>query len=297
MPDLSIVIPTFNTASMTLACCRAVLAAATAAEVIVVDDGSSDGTAALLAREMPGVRVVRLDENRGYAVAANRGVAAAGGAIILLLNSDAVIDEPAVVAILAAFASDPRLGIAGAQLVGTDGAAQWSGGRTPTLPWIVGVVSGAGPLVRLVRRRAPQPHPQRDVDWVSGAAMAFRRQVWNEAGPLDEGFLFYCQDISFCLRAGTAGWRVTILFAARVVHALGATIAGDRSLRYDPERLWTDLLQWGGAHYGRAWSIYARIVLAGVAWLRVLGRKLRAPFRRDETTAALVRAARRLTRG
>jgi GT2 family glycosyltransferase len=69
---LSIVIPTFNTASMTLACCRAVLASMPeAAEVLVVDDGSTDGTAELLPS---GVTVVRLEVNRGFAVAANRGV-------------------------------------------------------------------------------------------------------------------------------------------------------------------------------------------------------------------------------
>ncbi len=297
MPDLSIVIPTYNTASMTLACCRAALAASDWAEVIVVDDGSNDGTVSLLAHEVPRVRIVRLEENRGYAVAANRGVAAAGGSIILLLNSDAVIDGRAIASLLAAFESDPKLGIAGAQLVGTDGAPQWSGGRTPTLPWIAGVVSGAGHLARLVRTRGTQPQPQRDVDWVSGAAMAFRRQVWSAAGPLDEGFLFYCQDITFCLRAGAAGWRVKIISDARVVHRLGGTVAGDSALGHDPERLWIDLLRWGSARYGRAWSVVARIVLTSLAWLRIIGRKLRSPLRRDETTAALVRAARRLVSG
>ncbi len=294
MPHLSIVIPTFNTASMTLACCRAALAAPDSAEVIVADDGSTDETAELLAREEPRVRVIRLEENRGYAVAANHGVAAATGSIIILLNSDAVIDEKALEAFLAAFDSDPKLGIAGAQLIGTDGALQWSGGRTPTLLWIAGVVSGAGHLARLVRRRPVLSWPRRDVDWVSGAAMAFRRQVWNEAGPLDERFLFYCQDITFCLRARSGGWAVSIVSEARVVHGLGATIAGDGSLRHDPERLWIDLFHWGEGHYGRTWSRFARVVLTSVAWLRVAARTLRSPLRRDETTAALVRAARGL---
>jgi GT2 family glycosyltransferase len=293
--SLSIVIPTFNTASMTLACCRAALAGSLdSAEVIVADDGSTDGTAELLAREEPRVLVVRLEENRGYAVAANRGVAAATGSIILLLNSDAVISEKTLAAFLAAFDSDPKLGIAGAQLIDTDGALQWSGGRTPTLPWIAGVVSGAGHLASLVRHRPLPSGLRRDVDWVSGAAMAFRRQVWNEAGPLDEGYLFYCQDITFCLRARNGGWAVSVVSEARVMHGLGATIAGDSSLRQDPERLWVDLLHWGEGHYGRTWSRFARVVLTSVAWLRITGRRLRSPFRRDETTARLVRAAKRL---
>jgi GT2 family glycosyltransferase len=291
MPDLSIVIPTFDTASMTLRCCRAVLASMPeSTEVIVADDGSTDGTAELLAREIPAVHVVRLESNHGFGPAANRGVGGAGGRIILLLNSDAVVEEGALRSILAAFDGDPALGVAGARLLNSDGSPQWSGGRTPTLLWMIGVVSGAGWLARFFRRRAPA-EAQRDVDWVSGAAMAFRREVWEAAGPFDERFRFYCQDIELCLSARNAGWRVRIVPEARVVHGLGRTVAGNGVLRHDPKRLWPDLLNWGAAYYGRRWAVRARVVLLGVAWLRIAWRKLR---RRDETTETLVRAARTL---
>src|SRR5258707_3645910 len=87
--DFSIVIPTFNTSSMTLACCRAAIAAAPPeSEVIVVDDGSTDGTCEVLRAEVPEVQIVRLDVNRRFAAAANAGVAAAEGATILHLNAD-----------------------------------------------------------------------------------------------------------------------------------------------------------------------------------------------------------------
>jgi GT2 family glycosyltransferase len=265
MPDLSVVIPTFDTASMTLRCCRAVLASMPASsEVIVADDGSTDGTAELLTREAPTVKIVRLEENRGFAAAANRGVAAAQGRIILLLNSDAIVQDGALRAILAAF-DDPRLGVAGARLLDEDGTPQWSGGATPTLPWMIGVVSGAGHLARRVRRDGP-----RRIDWVSGAAMAFRREVWSAAGPLSERFRFYCQDIDFCLRASDAGWDVRIVEEARVVHARGGTIAAGNPLRYDPARLWPDLLAWGTGHYGRAWGAVARVTLVLAALTRVV---------------------------
>ncbi len=317
MPDLSVVIPTFNTASMTLRCCRAVLASMPeVTEIIVADDGSSDETSELLAREVPSVQVVRLESNRGFATAANRGVGVARGGIILLLNSDAMVSDGALQAIVAAF-DDPNLGVAGARLVNEDGTPQWSGGRTPTLPWMIGVVSGAGRFAGLFRRakhrqeclchidsaeKQGQHKPQCpmwhrhsclcEVDWVSGAAMAFRRDVWNAASPLDERFRFYCQDIEFCLRARKAGWRVAIVENARVVHGLGGTVAANDALRHDPARLWPDLLDWGTSHHGRRWSIVARIVLVTVAWLRVAWN---VAFRRGQT-AALIRGARSLQR-
>jgi N-acetylglucosaminyl-diphospho-decaprenol L-rhamnosyltransferase len=293
MPDLSIVIPTFNTASMTLRCCRAVLASMPqGTEVIVMDDGSTDGTAALLAREVPSVLVVRLDSNRGFAPAANRGAGAAHGRIIMLLNSDAIVGEGALHAIVAAFDADPNLGIAGAQLINEDGTRQWSGGPTPTLPWMIGVVSGAGRFVRLFRRNAHRQECLCEVDWVSGAAMAVRAEVWQAAGPLDEQFRFYCQDIELCLRARNAGWRVAVVENAPVIHTLGGTVAGHNALRHDPERLWPDLFDWGTAHYGKRWSVVARIVLVSAAWLRITWSSV---FRRGQISA-LIRGARSLQR-
>ncbi|MBV9188248.1 MAG: glycosyltransferase family 2 protein [Acidobacteria bacterium] len=289
MIELSVVIPTFNTAQMTLRCCRAVLASLPRdSEVIVADDGSTDGTAELLAREAPSVRVIRLESNRGFAPAANRGVAASRGKIILLLNSDAIVEGEALREILIAFAADPKLGVAGARLLNPDRTPQWSGGAAPTMAWMIGVVSGAGPLARFVRRRGSRM--QSDVDWVSGAAMAFRREVWEIAGPLDERFLFYCQDIEFCVRAGDAGFRVAILDAIRVVHAIGGTVSrggAERSdvLRHDPERLWADLLTWGGRRYGRRWMFVARSILTIAAAVRI---GARAILRRDN--APFVRA-------
>ena len=246
---------------MTLRCCRAVLAAKPDAEVIVVDDGSTDDTAHCMP---PEVRVVRLETNSGFATAANRGVAAANGDIILLLNSDAIVDANTLHAFELAFENDARLGVAGAQLMEEDGTPQWSGGRTPTLIWMIAVVSGAG------SRKTPRVKTH--VDWVSGAAMAFRREAWT---PLNERFLFYCQDIDFCLAARAKGWDVRIIDDARVVHAMGKTIAADNPLRYDPAKMWPDLLMWGRAHYGKTWTAFARVALMLSAALRIVWTKLR----------------------
>ena len=262
---LSVVIPTYNTAEMTLRCVRAIQGAD---EVIVVDDGSTDDTVDRLSRE---ARVISLEKNRGFAAAANRGVAEARGDLILLLNSDAIVEPDALNAFVAAFENDPKLGVAGAQLLNEDGSKQWSGGRTPTLPWMIGVVSGAGHLLRRVIPKRGLESP-RHTDWVSGAAMMFRREAWQ---PLDERYLFYCQDIDFCLNAQKAGWHVRIVDEARVTHAHGSTIAPGSEMSYDPARMWPDLLTWGRNYYGVSWASRARIVLIAVAALRVAWRKVR----------------------
>jgi len=266
---------------MTLACCRAAIAAMPAeSEVIVVDDGSTDGTCEVLRAEVPEVQIVRLDRNQRFAAAANAGVAVANGAIILLLNSDTRIDREAPAKLLAAFADDAKLGVAGAQLIDSDGTPQWSGGPQPTLLWMVVMVSGiAHALPRRKRTRGG------DVGWVSGAAMAFRREAWIDAGPLNETYHFYAQDLELCVRARANGWHVRVIEDAKVVHDGGATLRRARhvaELPHDPSLLWLDLLAWGRAHYGRAWAWSARALMFAAASLRILGRTLRELLLRGE---------------
>lgn len=287
-PPLSIVIPTFNTAAMTLACCRAAMAAAPDAEILVADDASTDGTAELLRAQAAEVVVVRLDSNRRFAGAANVGVAASGGRVVLLLNSDAILDSAAVAAFLAAFDDDPRLGVAGARLVHPDGTPQWSGGPLPTLLWLMVMVSGSA---RFRPRRTAKRGPSA-VAWVSGAAMAFRRETWEAAGPFRESYRFYAQDLEFCARARAAGWSVRIVEDARVVHGGGATMREWRDitdLPHDPSLLWLDLLTWGRRHYGRAWAMVALPAVCLAAFARItLRRILRSPRSgTDAYTAAL----------
>jgi GT2 family glycosyltransferase len=270
---------------MTLACCRAALAAETPdSEVIVVDDGSTDGTCELLRAEVPEVQIVRLDINRRFSAAANAGVASAKGAIILLLNSDTRIDRDAPAKLLAAFADNAKLGVAGAQLIDADGAPQWSGGPQPTLLWMAVMVSG---IARILPRRKRTRGG--DVGWVSGAAMAFRREVWNDAGPFNETYRFYAQDLELCVRARTHGWRVRVVEDARVVHDGGATLRRARDvadLPHDPSLLWLDLLSWGRAHYGRGWAWAARGLMSVAAALRIIGRTLRELFLRGASRHA-----------
>ena len=284
-PPLSIVIPTHDTRELTLRCLESLHASPLAGmEVILVDDASRDGTAEVARELYPGVTVLRHEEPRRFTRSANEGLARARGGLLLLLNSDTEVLPGGLARLAGLFAEEPRLGIAGALLHYPDGSPQWSGGREPSLAWFFALSSGLPALLArmpLYRRAKPlDPDAPRSVDWVTGAAMAFRREVWEASGPLDEGYRFYAQDLDFCLRARRAGWDVQIRPDLPVLHHHGATIGRDPGARkrQQPELLWSDLLRWARKHRGRAWASRAEAALRTGARLRRLGHGLAGPF-------------------
>lgn len=284
-PLLSIVIPTHDTRELTLACLASLFGAPLPGmEVIVVDDASGDGTAVAVRERFPDVIVLRHETPERFTRAANRGLAQARGEVLLLLNSDTEVAPGGLAALPAVFGREPRLGIAGGLLHYPGGTPQWSGGREPSLAWFFALASGLPallahlPFYRRLKPLAP-PGPA-TVDWVTGAAMAVRRAAWEGAGPLDEGFRFYAQDLDFCLRARRAGWQVAVRPELAVLHHHGATIGRDpgATRRQQHELLWTDLLRWARKHRGVPWARRAEAALRAGARLRLAGRGLASPF-------------------
>ncbi|MFP5288868.1 MAG: glycosyltransferase family 2 protein [Thermoanaerobaculia bacterium] len=287
---LSVVIPTHDTRGLTLAClespARGGLPDPSETEVLVVDDGSRDGTGAEVAARFPSVRLLRNEPAQGFTRAANRGLEEARGDVLLLLNSDTEVEPGGLEALLSRFDAEPRTGVVGAALHYPDGSPQWSGGEEPTLLWLFGLASGLPPLLArlpLYRRARPLAVPAggpRSVGWVTGAALAIRRAAWQDAGPLDERFRLYAQDLDLCLRARQRGWEVKIEPELRVLHHHGATIGrGAGALgRQHPELLWSDLLRWASKHKGERWAARAGRAMRWGVLLRLAGRRLARPF-------------------
>jgi N-acetylglucosaminyl-diphospho-decaprenol L-rhamnosyltransferase len=283
---LSVVIPTHDTRELTLRCLETLgQVDERVNEIVLVDDGSRDGTTVAVRARFPSVRVVRHERALGFTASANDGLAETRGDVLLLLNSDTEVERASLPPLLDAFATDPRLGVASPRLVDPDGSPQWSGGTTPTLPWLFLLACGIPRALAAVpgyrRLRPVRSDAGGRIDWVTGAAMAIRRRTWEDVGPLDTRFRFYGQDLDFCLRAGDAGWRVALVRDSRVVHVGGATIgrrSGAARRSSHPGLLWTDLLLWGEKRHGRRWALRAASVLGLGGRLRLVARGMARPL-------------------
>ncbi len=215
-PAISVLIPAYNGARWIAETLNRLAGAAggLAFEAIVVDNASADGTTAIC-RAIPGVRVLRNETNRGFSHAANQAAAASQGRILVAVNQDLHLQPGALKAVHGFLASSNS--IVGGALSFQDGAEQPSSGPFPTL---------AGTLWRMTlprrirkydlsRHRSGEAQP---VDWITGAFIGFRRELFDQVGGFDEDYFMYYEDVDFCLRARRAGFRSYCLPAAKAVH-------------------------------------------------------------------------------
>jgi GT2 family glycosyltransferase len=228
--DLSIIIVSYNGREHLRKCLQSLAAHGPGGEheVIVVDNASQDGSAAMAAAEFPQARLLPLAKNVGFAAGANRGIKEAGGEAIVLLNPDSEIKEDVFGPMLAYLRGNPDIGILAPKLLDEDGSLQLSCRRFPTFS--VALFNRYSLLTRLLpRNRFSARYLLTDwdhsaiaaVDWVSGACLMARRSLFEEIGPLDEGYFMYIEDVDLCQRAHRAGYKVVYFPEAAVTHHIG----------------------------------------------------------------------------
>jgi len=231
-PDVSIVVVSYNTKELTLSCIDSIQRTAgdVSYELLVVDNASQDGSAAAIAQRFPGLSLLELPENAGFARANNLAARRARGRWLLLLNPDTRMLAGSLRALLDFAAARPRDGIFGGRTLFDDGSLNpTSCWRRPTAWSQFCMGSGLSSLFR----RHPWFDPEsmgswardteREVDIVSGCLFLIRRELWDSLGGFDAGFFMYGEDFDLCLRARRAGARCRICPQAVVVHFGGAS--------------------------------------------------------------------------
>lgn len=234
-PELSVLVISYNTRELTLACLEALrrTTSGLAVETIVFDNASEDGSARALQEryaDVADLTVIASDENLGFARANNRAAELARAPYLLLLNPDTLVREGAVAAALVFAREHPEVGVVGGRTFFPDGslnpASCW--GR-PTA-WSL-LCHALGFTVLLRRNGVFDPEslgswPRdsvREVDIVSGCFFLIERGLWRSLDGFDEDFFMYGEDADLSLRAAAAGRPCMVTPAAELVHYGGAS--------------------------------------------------------------------------
>lgn len=226
---LSVLIVSYNVLPLLRRC----LASVAEHEVIVVDNASSDGTADMVRREFPNVRLIAWEQNLGFSAAVNAGAKVATGDAFLLLNPDAEIPAGAASRMVASLEANPAAWAMGFRQVDADGNFQLAMGPKPTLLVELGrklvqkrLDRGDHALGNFIDRFT-QAGP---VAWVAGSSLLTRRDAFERVGGFDEKFFLYFEDIDYCLRVTQAGGGVFYDPYVTIVHHRGQSARTDNSL-------------------------------------------------------------------
>jgi len=241
-PDLTIIVVSYNTCAMTLACLASVQAETrvTTFELIVLDNASTDGSADAIAAQFPDVRLIRSAENLGFARANNVAAEQARGRCLLLLNPDTVVLRGAIDTLAAFAAARPEAQIWGGRTLFADGSLNpTSCWRAPSLWSVFCVTAGLNYLFP----RSPLFNPdayggwkrdsERAVDIVTGCFLMLPTALWRRLGGFDLSFVMYGEEIDLCLRAHALGARPRVTPQAEIIHHGGASekVRGDKMVR------------------------------------------------------------------
>jgi N-acetylglucosaminyl-diphospho-decaprenol L-rhamnosyltransferase len=251
-------------------------------EVIVVDHDADPVQGRDLCAAHPRITYEPRSDNRGFAAGINRAARLAHAPLLVVLNPDVELRAPIVEALAACLHSHPTAAIAGGLVREADGRVQASARRFPDLSTVFGGrtswLTRALPDNPLTRRNLSSTNVQAgcaEVDWVTGAFMMIRRDVFESLGGFDEHFFMYWEDSDLCLRAFQAGWKTLYEPRAEVIHWTG------RASRHAPMRSLVAFHRSVFHHYWKHGSWLARaaapLVAAGLVGrftVKLMGRIL-----------------------
>ncbi|TVQ46370.1 MAG: glycosyltransferase [Gloeocapsa sp. DLM2.Bin57] len=249
---LLVVIVNYRTADLTVDCLKSLEAEVQnlpGTEVVVVDNASGDNSVEQIQKAIdeqnwqPWVKLIASERNGGYAYGNNLAIRPALESTnppqyVLLLNPDTIVRSEAIATLVQFMEKHSDIGIAGSRLEDPDGKPQRSAFRFHS---ILSEFEGGmrlGMVSQLLSKWKVAPEVS-DVDcrtdWVAGASMIIRLEVFKDVGLLDEEYFMYYEEVDFCLQAKRKGWSCWYVPESRVVHFVGQS-SGVTNTKITPKR-------------------------------------------------------------
>jgi GT2 family glycosyltransferase len=231
--DISVIIVGWNSKRYLEECLESLYVAppSRSAEVIVVDNASTDGSADMVEARFPHVKLIRSEENLGFAKANNLAIQASRGRYVSLVNPDVKVLPGCLDALADFLDQNPKVGNVGPRVLNSDMTLQSSCRRFPTLWNNFCMAAGLATALKNSRLVTGEhtlffPHDRTlDVDVLVGCFWMLRRDALKDIGSLDESFFMYGEDVDWCRRCWKADWKVVFFPGAEAIHHRGTSSA------------------------------------------------------------------------
>lgn len=298
---LLVAIVNYRTPDLTVACLHSLAAEVATVpgvtRVVVADNDSQDESVvkiqqAITKNNWEWASVLPLATNGGFAYGNNRAIVPALKSddppqYVYLLNPDTVVLPGALCELVKFMDEHPYCGIAGGRAVNPDGSVRNSAFKFHTLLSELEGSIRLGVVSKVLKEHivaSPPPEQPQQVDWVSGASMMIRRDVFDHVGMLDEGYFMYYEETDFCLRAAKAGWPTWYVPSSRIVHLVGQSsgVTGvKRTAKRRPAYWFESRHRYFRRHYGALRTLAADFLWAGGYALGSALQKVRGKPRTD----------------
>ena len=242
------------------------------AEVIIADNGSTDDSLDFVRAQYPGLRIIELDKNYGFAGGYNRALQQVQADYYVLLNDDVEVTPGWIEPVVAQMQQHPDTAICQPKLLMYDqrDTFEYAGGAGGFLDKY-GYPFCRGRMFTSLEQDNGQYNTPGEIFWASGAAMFVRADVWHQLGGLDDDFFAHMEEIDFCWRAKNAGYRVEYCPQSTVFHVGGGTLP-----KSNPRKTYLNFRNNMALLYKNlpkrrlAWVMCSRIVLDYVAGFKFL---------------------------
>jgi len=239
--DVSIIIVNYNTNTLIKQCIRSIYKHTKDIqfEIIVIDNASSDGSQLMIETEFPNVLLIESKENLGFGKANNLGVKQASGNFLFLLNSDTILIENSI-KVLKEFLekkNDPLVAAVGCKLLDINRKPHISYGNFPSIYQELFEYGLSKIFSKYFKKRlSPSVIDSgtqiKEVDYIMGADMFFKKTIFDTIEGFDEDFFLYYEETEICFRLNKFGYKIIWNPETSIIHYLGASEKNQNGINY-----------------------------------------------------------------
>lgn len=239
-------------------------------DVTVVDNASTDDSVEMVRTLFPWVHLIASDINLGFSKANNlvlkTRIMEDPPAFFLLLNPDTEVAPDALSLMLDFMVTHPEVGVLGPKLLNPDGTVQPSRRRFPSIltaflesNFIQWRLWKDNPVVRRYYMADKHEDEIQEVDWLTGACLMVRREAVEAAGFLDEEFFMYSEELDWCRRIKSLGFRIVYFPQAIVIHHSAQSSEQVKPLQHI--RFQRSKIRYFSKYFGPFWGLILHLFL------------------------------------
>ena len=275
MTDVSIIFVNYKTKDLTINAVKSVMEKTQNLdyEIFVVDNNSEDGSIEAIEQTFPNINIIKSKTNGGFGYANNLAIKQAKGKYILCLNTDTLLINNAVKIMFDFMEKEDNhnVGVCGGYLVNGNNEPTSCGGNFPSLTDVIWKAGIRNIFPNIYKNYCVTLHSDdtkyiKNLDYITGANIFFRKSVLDKVGVFDENFFMYYEETDLCKRIKNAGYSIKFVKEAKIQHLENQST--DSELRHMKMVKTSEMKYFRKHHPHKVWLVkFIYIVLYLIDWL------------------------------